>query len=534
MIEANQLGVLCAKFFGKINKSFSIETNWRKLTADRKLQGNRRVVRQLSSIDLLRVISTLWIVVIHSYNFALGWMKFDDNEEKRDVYKSLFSQFIANGTFAVDNFFFMSGFLAFLRNRQSEKRQSISQERNNPRVAGDFHNRWRRLSALIVQRYIRLVPLMMCMIFISVLMLPQLNGTSDQQRWLVATQMFDQWCRLNWPVNILLAHNLFQTQQMCFSHSWYLAADFQLFVLLQVVIFMFNLNLSEHGASGWITTISIFFALVGQLVCASLTYIYNLPAVPLVPVKDQRSVEVYYRIIYIKPFQWLSSYFIGIISAKYILDRRVESPTRHQTNSIKFLQTILTALLFSVVISNMFYFREETPMSRHYATVYSLFARPIWTICIAGLIVLFSREASCKTARDRSQKATKMNLLSTLSRLSFSVYLLHPVVMSTFYGNRTETFQFSNYLLLYFTIGNIVLTYSGAILIYLFVERPIQNLFQTERGFFSKGINTASCALDRNALKAQAGTSSQSKRYELQSLERKTDAVDRPTCETML
>ena len=53
----------------------------------------------------------LWVIVIHSYNFALRWMYFSNPNSLDQVYKSLSSQLLANGSFACDTFFFVGGFL---------------------------------------------------------------------------------------------------------------------------------------------------------------------------------------------------------------------------------------------------------------------------------------------------------------------------------------------------------------------------------------------------------------------------------------
>lgn len=477
----------------RISWAFSFKSNLAKLTSSRKprLSVKSTNIPQLCSLDLLRVVSTLWIIIIHSYSFALSWMKFDDTEAKRDLYKSLPTQFLANGTFSVDNFFLMSGFLTFMRHL-NECRAS--------RKAGptDLWHRLRRFLSFTLRRYARLVPLMMIMIMSSVALLPRLSSGQDEAKWLIATQMFDQWCRSNWPINLMLAHNFFQTQQMCFSHSWYVAVDFQLFLLFKLLAFILNLNIHLFKP---IAIVSVLIILLGQSISMIFTYVHDLPAIPLVPAKSQQSILDFYKYIYIKPFHWGSSYFIGILLAKIVLDIKIEGKVG--ANVQKLLRSASTVLILGLIFSNYFHFQRETPMSKEYASLYSLLARPIWSLCVACLIAL---SPTFRPAKFNS--SSKMRLLSTLSRLSYSVYLLHPVQMATFYGNRAETFQFSHYLLLYFTIGNIVITYLGATFVYLFIELPIQNLLQ---------INEDETISQANEVKPTGNRSTS--RYELRPIE---------------
>jgi len=65
----------------------------------------------IDSLHGLRFLSMIWVIVIHSYNFALRWMYFSNSDSLGSIYKSLGSQLLANGSFACDSFFFVGGFL---------------------------------------------------------------------------------------------------------------------------------------------------------------------------------------------------------------------------------------------------------------------------------------------------------------------------------------------------------------------------------------------------------------------------------------
>lgn len=63
------------------------------------------------SLHGLRFLSMIWVIVMHSYSFALNWITFTQDSNPRDVYKTFTGQFLFNGSFACDTFLLIGGFL---------------------------------------------------------------------------------------------------------------------------------------------------------------------------------------------------------------------------------------------------------------------------------------------------------------------------------------------------------------------------------------------------------------------------------------
>lgn len=171
----------------------------------------------------------------------------------------------------------------------------------------------------------------------------------------------------------------------------------------------------------------------------------------------------FFGALYIKPHYWAASYFIGVLLAE-----NFNELARLRTKRAPQLVCLNLFLLFALVFSNLFFFRSAMPMGREYASVYAFLARPIWSLNVACLLVICPRVKWAAALPKRP--------LACASRLSFAAYLLHPVLMAAFYGSRAESFHFSHHLLLYFTIGNICLTYLGAALLHILIELPCQRL----------------------------------------------------------
>lgn len=323
--------------------------------------NNNNNHQSIDSLHGLRFLSMIWIIVIHSYNFALRWSFFSNTSSLDDLYKNSASQLIANGTFACDSFLFIGGFLllylAFPEQQQathqsassssssssssstSESEESVlesdkslsspissrsqlqspsqSQSSSCCRLAIENEkdtlfmmeeNKFtiKKVFSNLLHRYIRMMPLMMAIIALSSTLLRYL-GTGQQ--WDDSTIMFDKWCRDNWWINLFFLHNFINRENMCLSHSWYSAVDIQLFFFGQLILF----TLFRSKKVGLF--LIFMFLFIAQLITGILTIIHNLPAVPLISSVSEQSENLYYGEIYIKPYCRASPYLIGILLA---------------------------------------------------------------------------------------------------------------------------------------------------------------------------------------------------------------------------
>lgn len=157
----------------------------------------------------------------------------------------------------------------------------------------------------------------------------------------------------------------------------------------------------------------------------------------------------------------------------------------------------LALLLNAGILLAMFPAINGYPLSDAVAGLYSATSRTLWSIGLAWIVY------ACVTGHG----GIINSLLSwkpfiPLSRLSYSAYLIHPVIIACFYGSRETTFHFSHYLMVsidwshlkwtkfienisfffpfflqvYFILGNIVITYVISFGLAVFFEAPIAAL----------------------------------------------------------
>lgn len=123
---------------GSINESIKLpdepheQAGRQQATSD---QNEESHVESIDSLHGLRFLSMIWIIVIHSYNFALRWSFFDQSASSlagdsslSSLYKTSASQLLANGTFACDSFFFIGGFLLPYLAFPSQQQQQLSKQ----------------------------------------------------------------------------------------------------------------------------------------------------------------------------------------------------------------------------------------------------------------------------------------------------------------------------------------------------------------------------------------------------------------------
>lgn len=111
------------------------------------------------------------------------------------------------------------------------------------------------------------------------------------------------------------------------------------------------------------------------------------------------------------------------------------------------------------------------PVGELEAALYSSLARTLWA-CAVGWMVF-----ACITEHGGIfNSLLSAPLFVPFSRLTYPAFLIHPIVIVAFYGSRPMSFQFSNYLMFYLIVGNIVITYACALILSSLFELPLMRM----------------------------------------------------------
>ena len=431
-------------------RCFSMIENGRRILGIKKhncsVENNNNNVCKRSSNDIdvlhgMRVLMMIWIISGHTYSFAMQWLFFRNPKELQAAPQNILSQVFVNGTFSVDSFFFISGLLVtFVGLRHMSRRN------------GNFN-----IGKFYLHRYLRMTPLMMAVIAFTATLLKYMNeGPAATE----STVMFDLWCRKNWWTNALYLHNFINRENMCLSHSWYSAVDMQLFIVTPLIL----IPLYRRPRIGLFIILGTLLS--SMLLTASLTILNHLPAVPYMSdVVSQDVMNEYYGMIYIKPYTRIGPYLVGMALGFVLYSREGKITLSKNQSIIGWTAAVIAnvAVLFAMLPVNGGYRLPDV-----LAGLYSATSRVIWALSLAWVTYATSAGKGGWIGSFLSSK-----FWQPWSRLTYSAYLIHPVIMAIFYGSRQTTFEFSHFLMSYIALGNLILTYAVSFLLSIVFESPV-------------------------------------------------------------
>jgi len=237
---------LVADLLSDILLSFSLKTNFDTICS-MEVGGD-----SISCIHGLRLFSMIWIIVGHT---CLNAVKYSDNIEFRKIIeKQLVYPAIANSTFSVDTFFFITGFLVsfiYLRVNATGKFKKFSDG------ASEFISGCVKLFGLVGYRFARLTAPYLYVLGVNEIVM----------KYLASNSVFDPStrdhinCPKYWWRNMLYINSLYPAEEMCMLWSWYLANDTQCYIIGAIILIVSTKNFKYAAAglgflmvSAWTTT----------------------------------------------------------------------------------------------------------------------------------------------------------------------------------------------------------------------------------------------------------------------------------------
>ncbi|GMR62259.1 hypothetical protein PMAYCL1PPCAC_32454, partial [Pristionchus mayeri] len=256
----------------------------------------------LLCLDALRFISFTWVASLHSVLFAA------EADNAMQVFREsdyFFSSIILNAVWSVDTFFLISGLLV---SYMFFKVASLShcKVHKDPEHASSRRN-W---ILYYVHRWLRLTPAYLLFIGIYVTWTPRMHGA-----WAIGTAQntsyYVERCEDTWWMNVLYIQNFQSMNDMCYSISWFLSVDMQLYWIAP----LFLLAIYYSWKTG-------FAAVLGGILLSTaaivfLTAHFDLPATAFV-IKEIGNVD-FVSHIYVKPWTRCIPYLTGILCGYIII-----------------------------------------------------------------------------------------------------------------------------------------------------------------------------------------------------------------------
>ncbi|GAB5371884.1 hypothetical protein AAMO2058_001618400 [Amorphochlora amoebiformis] len=433
-------------------------------------------------LDGIRALSMAWVILGHELAFeaSIGYINSYAALPPTGALKGWLAQILFSSRYAVDSFFFISGFLVF--------NSVTSRLERNPTL--QFKD-W--FPAFVSHRWLRLTPTYMFCLLLWWKIAPLLGSGPLWFHWKFYVELCDNY----WWSNLLYINNLYPfgmgENNTCFFHAWYLANDMQFYLITPLFILAFLKN------RGMAVTLVLCITLASTSAAFLSAKSFNWSAADL----DGAAVTAYDREGYIMPYFRIPAYLIGMLLAMAHLTAKSLFPLTHHTLD-PFLATILEGVGLALVLVCVFggvdadqarpcsYLMWPTgnlpcgsgpEWDTTERAIYASLTKPTWCFALGLLCWVSFRGQGGMLGWMLGHDAWVVP-----ARLSFGMYLLHPIIINIWFQHRTQFFRWSpvDFIIRYF--GVFSMTFFCAIGLNVLLEGP--SAYLLKRLYTGRGRRT--------------------------------------------
>ncbi|XP_030569344.1 nose resistant to fluoxetine protein 6 [Drosophila novamexicana] len=414
---------------------FDVANNWRRLW---QLPAAGHTT-EIAVINGLRVCSAGVLLGVH-----VVWYQFFSVNHSAQLAAKLTE--LAYLTAALEVFFVVSGFLTvsnFLRNDALQR--SIASDTLGGNV--------RRFGRQLAQRYLRLAPLQLLVMLLSVLSF----GYHREMSVFHLIEPLDELCERHWWRNLLFVQNLYPNKEMCCNWTWSLGCDMQFHIMAMLLLYM-------HTRYPQLVR-----RLVLMLLLANVLYTVLLQIVLDVPT----TFEALYGIgdwLYTNPLVRMLAYLIGGIYG-YAHARGLVEPF-----VALFPNKLAKCALAGVVVwlaSRLQVLQLASPALVGCGYV----------LLRGGISTATAHLIWCSFRIDGSTRVTRwlvhfleLDWFQRLNRLSYALYLLNPLIILNLYYSLSDAMPADVGLLIYLCVAHLVIVLVFSVPLTLFFELPFHRL----------------------------------------------------------
>ncbi|KAF2359678.1 hypothetical protein FHG87_009570 [Trinorchestia longiramus] len=265
-----------------------------------------------------------------------------------------------------------------------------------------------------------------------------------------------------------------ETHEKCIQTTWYIAVDFQLFLVAP--IFLLPLKLIS-----WKYVYTFSLVIVFSIVRGTIALGRDLIPVTLLDESNQEEAT-YDKYIANLPWARAAPYLVGSFCALLLLE---VDDARKVVAAVGWMVVIATALsiVFGIVERNYFHFGPTHTYNNTERFFYSSFTSTAWAVCISWIIIM-TYAGSGNGGPVGSILSHPLWVLP--SRFTYSVYVIcYPLQLMIYYSiHRLFFVSDLSFLLTYTAIA--VVCFMVGIFVCLFGEAPYVNaskLFLPRLGF---------------------------------------------------
>lgn len=428
----------CESFRRKADKSvlatFGVFRNLKQLLT------TEDVPSAMQCLHGIRVMTMFWVVLSQTYlniEFqAVRGLKF-----LIPAVESFFFQVIVNGLLAVDTFFFLSGLLL-----------AMNVIRNI-----DKKNAKKQTFGIFLYRYLRLTP--GCLVLLCFFTLVPLLGSGPIWKEKILPEVAA--CRRNWWAVLLNVNNFVHSERMCLPSLWYVSADWQLHCALFLIVFLLMRRPAFGGMAAFAAVI-IFGVIIGVQ-----TTLSGYPPTMLPLYAERSRVMAMVQDVVMRPYTHAGPFTVGLCTAFLIF----KYPTTRITKVVQATLWLSSSLCMALSLFATWKWNRNVEASDLETLLYSSLHRTGWALGLGWTVY------ACLTDRCALvNKVLSWKAWLPLSRLTYGVYLAHPVVLDFQMWTIRERIFGSHMSMLYLFSGNLAISMGVAVVFYLAFEAPFRKL----------------------------------------------------------
>lgn len=411
----------------------------------------------------IRLLIILWILLVNLIS-QLDFQYLRQLLQLRDVILTWPMQLIVNSTLQFDTLILLTAFTYSYQNINSNLKDLVKYN---------------------ISKYSRLMPSIM--LFVAITIITPILYQYKSPIWHDFVDKQAVTCKSTGFVNFFFLQNLLNFNQICLPQTWIFCVELQLCILAIPIVYLFNKEFDQnHGHFKLLSLPNIMLILltiIGCIINFSNIYQNSLPAAWFQTYPDKDDKNLYLSLHLYKTWTHLTTFAIGLFTGHLSRCQSIETFSgrpygRKCCNSLMWFTslTLMSVIIYSTYnwsISGISHI-DSPILSALYASLAPLFWAISWSLILFNLTV----------PNDKNQRSSLCQLLTCnnnlvrLGRLSFLAYLINPYV-NTFIFAAQEQAVFSSILMLAHTfIGNLVITFTLAIIVSALIELPCRRLIK--------------------------------------------------------
>ncbi|CAL4142083.1 unnamed protein product [Meganyctiphanes norvegica] len=387
--------------------------------------------QNFKSLDGLRSISMIWVILAHRYMFFL--LSVSNPQDILQHRNSWQYWWVFNAYPSVDTFLFISAFLVSVFLKDRIKKFS--------------------LTGFYLTRYFRLLPAMVYVMLGCMTILKHMGSGLVWHR--VYEGLFGSPCQKYAWANLFFINNLLDSNEMCMGHLWSLAAEWQLYLITPLILV--PLYKWKHPV---LRILPLSFATILSIVIpAVVTILWKLPTTASFP--DLMSSTVYYNSYYMVPWCRAGPYCVGIFAGWGYHWLNDTKPTIKKEYLV--IGSIFTSIASLMVLLGPCLL---TGRSVYWAALYTSLARPLWAVSIAFVVL-----CTGYGKKGIISWVCEWPIWGPLCRVSYCMFLVS-LPLQSWAAARPQKMHYDSITAGYLVAGDLVLSFTVGCALVLLVEAP--------------------------------------------------------------